>query len=192
MVLLGFPVVVGVGAGVRRDPIPIFPLGRAGDGRSAGALQAAGAGAEVLPVDGSDDTRAPGAVLEQCPHCRGAVRPGAPWCTQCWADLRPAPPEPEPAAAPGEPGTGTADRGGRTAHGWPCTACGHTNAVELAACAACGTGFLAGLRGAEAPLLAVPGLGDLARYSRAQRLALAGGVVLLVCLLVLAVGLLLG
>ena len=152
-------------------------------------------------MEASEHTRAPGAVLEQCPHCRGAVRPDAPWCTQCWADLRPAPPPPPPvvaaavpapavpAPAAGQPAEGTAPA---AAKGWPCATCGHVNGLEHDACAACGTGMFAALRAAEEPLLLVPGLGDLTRYSRAQRLALAGGVVLVVCLLVLLVGVLLG
>jgi hypothetical protein len=37
------------------------------------------------------------APLTACPQCRAAVRPDAPWCTQCFFDLRPpAPREPEP------------------------------------------------------------------------------------------------
>lgn len=35
----------------------------------------------------------------RCPCCAALVRPGAPWCTLCYADLRPAPePEREPAS----------------------------------------------------------------------------------------------
>jgi hypothetical protein len=37
----------------------------------------------------------------RCPRCAALVRPEAPWCTLCYADLRPAPePEPEPEHAP--------------------------------------------------------------------------------------------
>ena len=35
----------------------------------------------------------------RCPRCAALVRPEAPWCTLCYADLRPAP-EPEPAPTP--------------------------------------------------------------------------------------------
>jgi hypothetical protein len=44
----------------------------------------------------------------RCPACGASVAPGAPWCTLCYADLRPAPepapqpaPEPQPAMAGG-------------------------------------------------------------------------------------------
>lgn len=30
-------------------------------------------------------------VEQRCPNCAALVRPGAPWCTLCYADLRPAP-----------------------------------------------------------------------------------------------------
>jgi hypothetical protein len=76
--------------------------------------------------------------------------------------------------------------------GWPCSGCGATNPVELDACAACGTGFLAGLRKEEPPLLLLPGVGDLTKLSRAQRLGLAASVVLAVVLLTALLGLLAG
>jgi hypothetical protein len=132
----------------------------------------------------------------RCPHCRGAVRADAQWCTQCWADLRPAP---EPAVvapvpalpAPGQPVDATTPRSAGLG-GWPCANCGATNGVELDACAACGSGFLAGLKRDEAPLLALPVVGDITRLSRGQRLGLAAAVVLLVALLVAVVSLLAG
>lgn len=45
------------------------------------------------------DTHVPMPQIDRCPSCSGATRPGAPWCTQCWTDLRPARPEPERSAA---------------------------------------------------------------------------------------------
>jgi hypothetical protein len=137
----------------------------------------------------------------RCPHCRGAVRPQAPWCTQCWADLRP-PPEPPaappvvaapdlpavPAGVAVEPGASPADR----LRGWPCSGCGETNDVELTACVACGTGFLAGLSKESGPVLALPVVGDLTLLSRGQRLGLATGVVLVAMLMILLLGLLSG
>jgi hypothetical protein len=42
---------------------------------------------------------------DRCPQCAAAVRPGAQWCTLCFADLRPrdaAPAEPAPATAAAE------------------------------------------------------------------------------------------
>lgn len=128
----------------------------------------------------------------RCPHCRASVRPGAPWCTLCHADLRPAPapvpeqpvravlPEvPEPEAKAGDPT-------------WPCTTCGASNALTNDACVACGAGFLSGLRESEGPLLEIPGVGDLTRISRGQRMLLALGVVLAVVALVALLGLLSG
>lgn len=148
----------------------------------------------------------------RCPTCRASVRPDTPWCTQCWTDLRPPPPPPsapEPADGPA-PSRGrhaapldvtslpdraepaTANRPDGTGRGWPCAACGAHNAVELDACAGCGLGFLAGLRADAEPLLVLPGVGDIGRLSRGQRLGLAGGVVLVVVLLTLLMGLLFG
>lgn len=152
----------------------------------------------------------------RCPACAAAVRPGAPWCTLCYHDLRPAPREtvtppvppapvtppttsapvppptalvplalltppttPTPAAAPG-------------AASWPCSACGQANPYSVSACAACGTGFLAGLRETEGPLLELPVVGDLTALSRGRRLGLAAGVVLAVIALTVIVSLLFG
>lgn len=42
-----------------------------------------------------------------CPSCGATVRPGDPWCTLCWTDLRP--PPPVPAAAPVDPLTAPLD-----------------------------------------------------------------------------------
>lgn len=129
------------------------------------------------------------AVDGRCPQCAGAVRPDAPWCTQCWADLRP-PPEPVAVARPVDPASAPAAP--RGLGGWPCSGCGAVNAVELDACAACGTGFLAGLRREEPPLLVLPGVGDVTRLSRGQRLGLAGAVVLVIVLLVALLSVLTG
>src|SRR3954452_7192337 len=43
---------------------------------------------------------------DRCPSCAAAVRPDASWCSQCYADLRPAPapaPAPPPAPPPAAP-----------------------------------------------------------------------------------------
>ena len=139
----------------------------------------------------------------RCPHCRAAVRPGAPWCTLCHADLRPPPPAPEPVPAaapvadapavpvpaPAEPAPAAVPSGDPT---WPCATCGAANAFTADACAACGAGFLSSLRASEAPLLEIPGVGDLTRMSRAQRMSLAFGVVLAVVVVVALLGLLFG
>ena len=145
----------------------------------------------------------------RCPHCRAAVRPGAPWCTLCHADLRPPPPAPEPEPAPALVSPPTASYGAPAldpltapAAGpaapvaadptWPCATCGAANPLTAGACGACGAGFLAGLREAEGPLLELPGVGDLTRLSRGQRMGVAFGVVLAVVALTALLGLLLG
>jgi hypothetical protein len=133
-----------------------------------------------------------------CPACGAAVRAESPWCTLCYADLRPKAqepepeplrlPEPEPVAAavpvpprpvPGDPPT------------WPCTTCGAVNAMERSTCAGCGAGFLAAARD-DSPLLELPVVGDITRLGRGQRFALAGGVALAFIVLTLLIGLLLG
>ena len=92
----------------------------------------------------------------------------------------------EPAAAPGLPAPAGTDPT------WPCAICGARNPLAVNACGACGAGFLAGLREAEGPLLELPGVGDLTRLSRGQRMGLAFGVVLAVVALTALLGLLLG
>lgn len=134
----------------------------------------------------------------RCPHCRASVRPGAPWCTLCHADLRPAP-EPPPTPPPPvvtrlDPLTAPARElglpGPDTTPTWPCTSCSASNAITSDSCLACGAGFLAGLRESEGPLLELPGVGDLTRMSRGQRMLVAFGVVLAVLALVALLGLL--
>jgi hypothetical protein len=39
---------------------------------------------------------------ERCPVCASAVRPGAQWCTLCFADLRPREPEPASTSQPSD------------------------------------------------------------------------------------------
>ncbi|TAL20802.1 MAG: hypothetical protein EPN99_08795 [Frankiales bacterium] len=138
-------------------------------------------------------------TASRCPHCRASIRPGAPWCTLCHADLRPAP-EPEPAPAPVvrpvDPLTAPAALLGLPAQAgaeptWPCTTCGAANPIAATACTACGAGFLAGLRD-EAPLLEIPGVGDLTKMSRAQRLGIAFGAVVAFIVLMTLLSLLLG
>jgi hypothetical protein len=155
--------------------------------------------------------------VDRCPKCGAAVRYGDPWCTLCYTDLRPsappAPPAPSvpavpplPSAPPVPPGVppeaiapvvGASSEplppasGGEPVAGpsWPCTTCGAVNPMASDVCAACGMPFLSGLRGQEAPLLELPGVGDITRLARGQRLALAGGVVLAFVLLTVIVGL---
>lgn len=75
---------------------------------------------------------------------------------------------------------------------WPCGTCGASNVLSADACSACGAGFLAGLREAEGPLLELPGVGDLTRMSRGQRMLVAFGVVLAFVALTALLGLLFG
>ena len=68
----------------------------------------------------------------------------------------------------------------------------HRAARPANACTACGAGFLAGLRETEAPLLELPGVGDLTQLSRAQRLGIAFGVVLAIVALIALLTLIFG
>lgn len=95
-------------------------------------------------------------------------------------------------AAPSAPAEQEGDRTASTAGGWPCTACGETNAVERNTCAACGSSLFALLRQGEAPLLVLPVVGDLSRLSRSQRLVLAAVVAGAFSLLVALLSVLLG
>lgn len=144
----------------------------------------------------------------RCPACSGAVPAGAAWCTQCWADLRPATevttgPGPQPAPvlpqAQAETEVPAPDTAGPQAPGvvappdrptWPCTSCGTLTPLADDACAGCGAGFLAPLH-EDGPVLVLPVVGDVARLRAGQRTAIAVGVVLLVVLLTLLLGVLL-
>jgi len=63
---------------------------------------------------------------------------------------------------------------------WPCTRCGARNALTANACRDCGSPFLGGA--ADAPVLVLPGVGDLTKLSRGHRAAVAVGVVMAVLL----------
>lgn len=127
---------------------------------------------------------APGATVARCPSCAAAVRPDAPWCTQCWLDLRAPAPRPDPPAAVAVPAVAVpAVAVPVPAPGWPCP-CGSRNAPADDACAACGAGLFDALRAGSPPLLAVPVLGDVAGLTKLQ-LGLAAGVLLPVLLGVL-------
>ena len=141
-----------------------------------------------------------------CPSCGAMLRPDAPWCTLCYADLRPAPvvaPAPLPASAPvvivprasyGAPAVDPLTAALSTVVGepvgdaaadpvaWPCTACGYANSLERDTCLECGAGFLAAVRDAQRPTLVLPVVGDLTRMSRPRRLGLAAAAVLLLLL----------
>lgn len=113
----------------------------------------------VVPVD------PPVAAAARCPSCAATVAPDAPWCSLCYADLRPfveavAPPVPVPVAEPtpavspvvapvalavADPVAPEAAVAAATlpqGRGWPCHACGDTVPLDLSACATCGAAFL--------------------------------------------------
>lgn len=117
--------------------------------------------------------------------------PAAPLATPLAAAAAPAGLDPltAPAEALGLPARGASATAEPT---WPCVTCGAGNLLTASVCAACGAGFLAGLREAEGPLLELPVVGDLTRLPRAQRLGLALAIVLVVLALIVGIGLLSG
>ena len=148
------------------------------------------------------------AASARCPSCAATLRAGAPWCTLCFADLRPVaapapvelpvpgaaaygPPAPDPLTAPTAE-LAPAPTAATPNPTWPCATCGAANGLTSDVCASCGAGFLAGLRETEAPLLGLPVVGDLGAMSRAQRLGLAAALVLAVVVLTALLGLLTG
>lgn len=135
---------------------------------------------------------------ERCPQCSAALRPGAPWCTQCYAPVG------DPAAGPARPAAvgvtvppvrtpaeqPPASRARQAAvvegAGWPCDACGAGNPLTEAACSSCGAPFLARARGAR-PALVLPLLGDVSAL-RMLPLAAVGLALALALLLTAVVG----
>jgi hypothetical protein len=112
----------------------------------------------------------------RCPRCSAAVRPGAPWCSQCYAPAG----APDPSTAEVPPAS-VADRTSplpAPTGTWPCSACSQPNDLALPACAGCGTPFLAAVRDG-APTVVLPVVGDLLALSPARRVAVAVAVVLL-------------
>lgn len=134
--------------------------------------------------------------VERCARCAAVLPPGAPWCTLCFAPVPapvgpsgPGPDLPEAAGSAPQPGAPRHEQpaapGPRAQRGWPCLTCGADMPMEAPACTRCGAGFLAGAAGQ--PGLAVPGLGNLVRRSRGQRMLLgaAAGLVLIGVLVLL-------
>lgn len=97
----------------------------------------------------------PRGAERRCPDCGALASPDADWCGQCFRSLVDEPermPEPEPVVTGVAAATGVAAEGGpRRAATWPCPACGNENALELDACAVCGTTFASLMRHDEAP-----------------------------------------
>lgn len=143
----------------------------------------------------------------RCPACGALVSADAAWCGQCLTPLT----RPEAAAPPAEPaGQPATVRAAETAPNrtgtttvsepsWPCPVCGNDNAIELDACAVCGTTFAALMRDDDAPpsvspeealrwSLMFPGLGHrkvgrpLDGLTRGILFALLGGMALLIAL----------
>lgn len=65
---------------------------------------------------------------------------------------------------------------------WPCPRCGGMVAMDLDACDSCGAGFLSGAS-ASSHSMALPVVGDLTRMSSGQRLFVALGVAIGLCVL---------
>lgn len=147
-----------------------------------------------------------------CPSCGAALRPGSPWCTLCYADLRPKPP---PSAHPLTPDTVPPNAAYGLAAPDPLTqplldfipaavpvppvapvpaAPRPTLPVGTWPCATCGSpnqleasscsACGAGfLAGTTArPTLVVPGVGDLSQLTRSQRLLVAAAAALVLIL----------
>jgi hypothetical protein len=95
----------------------------------------------------------------RCPDCGALASPDAEWCGQCFRPLlEPGPPpQPAPESAPKHVAVAAARAeaapGDRPALApiWPCPACGNENAIELDACAVCGTTFASLMRQDDAP-----------------------------------------
>ena len=165
--------------------------------------QAAGGTAAGTAAGGTAAGTAAGATVAgtRCPRCSAAVRPGAPWCTQCYAPVGAAPPGavPEqpavqsPVQSPPPPPVPAAVVAAavRTAGTWPCCTCAQANDLALAACEACGTPFLAAARGTP-PSIVLPGVGDLLSLSPVRRTGLAVGVVVALVVVGALLALLLG
>lgn len=65
---------------------------------------------------------------------------------------------------------------------WPCPRCGAKVAMDLDACDSCGAGFLSGAS-ATSRSVALPVVGDLTRMSSGQRMLVAIGVAIGICVL---------
>jgi hypothetical protein len=123
---------------------------------------------------------------DRCPGCQAAVTPGAPWCTLCYADLRvpataPAIAEYAPSMAaiaqstPAQtapdpildgPIAQAAPIARRELTGWPC-GCGALVPMADNACSHCGRTFLPT---DDMPSVSLPGVGDLSKMDRTQKI----------------------
>jgi hypothetical protein len=95
----------------------------------------------------------------RCPDCGALASPDAEWCGQCFRPLvEPVPASmPAPGQAPQHVAVAAAPADAAPADRpapvpvWPCPACGNDNAIELDACAVCGTTFASLMRQDDAP-----------------------------------------
>lgn len=128
---------------------------------------------------------------------------GSPWCTLCYADLRPAPVSAYAAGGTAPPADavslsgfslngsalgGVSPAGERTDGQdatWPCASCRTDVALAHERCPACGAGFLAALAEADGRVR-LPVLGDLGALSRRARLTAGLAIAPLVAALILA------
>src|SRR4051794_39179786 len=136
---------------------------------------------------------------DRCPSCAALVSTGAAWCSQCYADLRPAPPAPPttmtpppatsstmvadaPAAAaldelPDQPLPGVVPAVTEQLSTWPCARCGTPVPFDDDECPQCHARFLASpLPGADNSLLDRLPTGQ--HKARNAVLVVVGGLVL--------------
>ena len=129
-------------------------------------------------------------TTDRCPACNAAVPAGAEWCTLCYTVLRvretvpaapavavarPAAPVTLSASLPPDPILDApVDRAPAVARvpadGWPCLGCGALVPLADNACSQCGRPFLPT---DDRPSLALPGVGDLGRMERGQRIVVS-------------------
>src|ERR1700710_1105487 len=124
-----------------------------GDGDAPGsAIAALSVQALTAPAPPSDSDHVD---VVRCPACHAGMRPGSPWCSLCYADLRPKAPTPvevprprtkAPALIPASAGLSDAtisptESDPAAAGGWPCGTCRTTVAIDLSSCPSCGGAF---------------------------------------------------
>lgn len=126
----------------------------------------------------------PPSVTRACPRCAASARADAPWCTQCFLDLR------TPVAGAVRAADAVRIPAAPPAAAWPCPTCGAANALASDLCAGCARPFLGELRGTDLALLDLPGARGLAALTRAQRFGVAFGFVVVLLLFLTGLGLL--
>jgi hypothetical protein len=145
-----------------------------------------------------------------CPACGARLRAEATFCGQCYADFRPPPPvasaplsmaegaaygtaAPDPLTAPlldvvlpraavpaQAPAPSSTPAKATMPSGWPCSRCEALNDFAAMLCHVCSAPFLAQVAEETRVSLTLPVVGDLNRYGRGQRAAIALGALLIV------------